>query len=46
MSSLRRCAAPGDPSLVAEALKAGLSYLDRFAGVRARLARAEGPLVR
>jgi alpha-1,6-mannosyltransferase len=35
---------PGDPSLVAEALKAGLSYLDRFAGVRARLARAGGPV--
>ncbi len=35
---------PGEPSLTAEALKAGLSYLDRFAGVRARLAQAGGPV--
>jgi alpha-1,6-mannosyltransferase len=35
---------PGEPSLVAEALKAGLSYLDRFAGVRDRLARGGGPV--
>jgi hypothetical protein len=34
---------PVSSSLVAEALKAGLSYLDQFAGVRARLARAGVP---
>jgi alpha-1,6-mannosyltransferase len=34
---------PDSPSLVTEALKAGLSYLDRFAGVRARMARGGVP---